>query len=42
MNSKKDYSTTTAILLFAQSENIESALKPIAPSCKQNVLLWKK
>tara|TARA_R110000868_G_scaffold81946_2_gene231741 strand:- start:52130 stop:52828 length:699 start_codon:yes stop_codon:yes gene_type:complete len=42
MNSKKDYSTTTAILLFAQSENIESALKPIASNCKQNILLWKK
>jgi len=42
MNLKKDFSTTTAILLFAQSEKIESALKPIALSNKQNVLLWKK
>lgn len=42
MNLKKDFSTTTAILLFAQSEKIESALKPIAFSNKQNVLLWKK
>lgn len=38
----KDYSTTTAILLFAQSENIESVSKPIACQKKQNVLLWKK
>jgi len=42
MNSKKDYSTTTAILLFAQREKTESALKPIASCSKQNVLLWKK
>ena len=38
----KDYSTTTAVLLFAQSEKIESGLKPIASCSKQNVLLWKK
>ncbi|SHG31173.1 hypothetical protein SAMN05444372_104221 [Flavobacterium micromati] len=42
MNLKMDFSTTTAILLFAQSEKIESALKPIASCSKQNVLLWKK
>ena len=42
MNCKKNYSAATAILLFAQSEKIESALKPIALSSKQNVLLWKK
>lgn len=42
MNSTKDYSTSTAILLFAQSEKIESALKPIATCSEQNVLLWKK
>ena len=42
MNLKKDFSTTTAILLFAQSEMIESTLKPIASTTKQNVLLWKK
>jgi len=39
---KKNYSTTTAILLFAQSEKIESAVKPLASCSKQNVLLWKK
>lgn len=33
---------TTAILLFAQSENAESVSKPIACQKKQNVLLWKK
>lgn len=38
----KNYSTTTAILLFAQAENIESDLKPITCLKKQNVLLWKK
>jgi hypothetical protein len=32
----------TAILLFAQSEEKESSLKPIASFSKQNVLLWKK
>jgi len=42
MNSKKDYSITTAILLFAQTEKTESTLKPIVSSWKQNVLLWKK
>lgn len=42
MNSNKDYFTTTAILLFAQSEKVESTLKPIALSSMQNVLLWKK
>ena len=42
MNSNKDYFTNTAFLLFAQSEKIESALKPIASSAKQSILLWKK
>jgi hypothetical protein len=42
INVKKKYSTTTAVLLFAQSENRESSSKPIASSLKQNVLLWKK
>ena len=37
-----DYSATTAVLLFAQSEKTESVLKPIASCSKQNVLLWKK
>ena len=32
----------TAILLFAQSEEVESAVKPIVSIKKQNVVLWKK
>jgi glycosyltransferase A (GT-A) superfamily protein (DUF2064 family) len=42
MNLKKKYSTTTAILLFAQSEKVEGSLKPFASCKKQNILLWKK
>lgn len=42
MNSKQDNYTTTAILLFAQSEKTESTLKQIVSCSKQNVLLWKK
>ncbi len=42
MNSSKNYSTTIAILLFAQSENIESISKPIICKKKQDKLLWKK
>ena len=42
MNLVKDSNSRTAILLFAQSENVESIIKPIFPSAKQNVLLWKK
>jgi len=42
MNSKRVYSSTTAILLFARSEGVESTLKPITFCTKQNVLLWKK
>ena len=42
MNLIMDYSSTTAILLFAQSERRVSTLKPIASSSKQNVLLWRK
>lgn len=42
MNLKKNYSTTTAILLFAQSEKVEGSLKPFASCKKQNILLWKK
>lgn len=40
----KNYTHTskTAILLFAQSENVERISKPIANNTKQNVLLWKK
>lgn len=42
MNNPKKTSPKTAVLLFAQSEEVESALKPIAYSAKRNVLLWKK
>ena len=42
MNLLKSNSSTTAIILFAKSEEIESSLKLIAPSAKQNLLLWKK
>ncbi|MBF2709589.1 TIGR04282 family arsenosugar biosynthesis glycosyltransferase [Flavobacterium soyangense] len=42
MGSLKNYFTTTAILLFAQSEKTESVLKPITFKKKQNSLLWKK
>ena len=42
MNLLKSNSSTTAIILFAKSEEIESAAKLIAPSAKQNLLLWKK
>ena len=42
MNSLKSNFSTTAIILFARSEKMESSLKLIAPSAKQNLLLWKK
>ena len=42
MNFIKDFSATTAILLFIQSEKTESALKPIASCSTQNILLWKR
>lgn len=42
MNIPKENIPKTAVLLFAQSEKVESALKPIAYSAKQNLLLWKK
>lgn len=38
----QDYSTSTAILLFAQGEKIESVSKPIVCQKTQNSLLWKK
>lgn len=41
MNSLMDYSST-AILLFAQSEKKQSKSKPIAYQKKQTVLLWKE
>ncbi|MFH4966396.1 DUF2064 domain-containing protein [Gaetbulibacter sp. M235] len=42
MNSEKINSSTTAILLFTQSEEATSVLKPINSSKKKNRLLWKK
>jgi hypothetical protein len=42
MHLKKNHSKTTAVLLFAQSENVESVLKPLAYSSKHNTRLWKK
>lgn len=41
MKFTKEYPKTTAILLFAQSENAESISKPIAYQKKQSLLLWK-
>ncbi|MFH7000625.1 DUF2064 domain-containing protein [Flavobacterium bizetiae] len=38
----KDHSSTTAILLFAQSEKVQSISKSIACKKMQNQLLWKK
>jgi hypothetical protein len=42
MNLKMDFSTSTAVLLFAQSGAVASTLKPIACCAKKNVLLWTK
>ena len=42
MKTVKSTTSRTAILLFAQSNKIESVLKPIATSKKQNDLLWSK
>lgn len=42
MNLDFKHSSSTAILLFAQSNKMESALKPIACQKKQNDLLWQK
>lgn len=42
MNLDCEHSFSTAILLFAQSDKVESALKPIAYTKKQNNLLWAK
>jgi glycosyltransferase A (GT-A) superfamily protein (DUF2064 family) len=41
MKGIKEFSTTTAILLFAQSEKVQSATKPIAYQEKQNRALWR-
>ncbi|EIA08546.1 DUF2064 domain-containing protein [Flavobacterium frigoris] len=42
MNLDCKHSLSTAILLFAQSDQVESAVKPIAYQKKQNDLLWQK
>jgi len=42
MNLDFKHSSSTAILLFAQSNKMESALKPIAYQKKQNDLFWQK
>lgn len=42
MNSKINFSTSTAILLFAQSEQTEVLSKNVSSSSKKNLLLWKK
>jgi glycosyltransferase A (GT-A) superfamily protein (DUF2064 family) len=42
MNKVHEFSTRIAILLFAQSDKLESAIKPIATNKRQNDLLWSK
>ncbi|MFB0905173.1 MAG: DUF2064 domain-containing protein [Nonlabens sp.] len=42
MNLDSKYSFSTAILLFAHSDKVQSALKPIAYNKKQNEVLWHK
>lgn len=42
MNLNNKHFSSTAVLLFAQSDKVESALKPIASSKRQNDLLWHK
>lgn len=42
MNLNNKHISSTAVLLFAQSDKVESALKPIASSKRQNDLLWHK
>ncbi|MBC5839161.1 TIGR04282 family arsenosugar biosynthesis glycosyltransferase [Flavobacterium muglaense] len=42
MNLDCKHTSSTAILLFAQSNTVESALKPIAYRKKQNEFLWGK
>ncbi len=38
----KQFTSSTALLLFAQSKNAQSMSKPIACQKKQTVLLWEK
>lgn len=42
MNCKNNSSSSTALLIFAYSDKVQSALKPIAYTKKQNELLWHK
>lgn len=42
MKCTMDFSSTTAILLFAQSNTVESALKAVVSRKKQNDALWSK
>lgn len=42
MLKKHIHPSKIAVLLFAQSENVESISKPITSSGKQNILLWRK
>lgn len=42
MSAKTNLNSTTAILLFAQTEQAEAASKIISSYSKNNILLWKK
>ena len=42
MSKVKSIPSLTAILLFAQSDKLESAIKPIATTKRRNDLLWNK
>lgn len=42
MNCKDPLSITTAVLIFAYGDKVQSTLKPIAYNRKQNVVLWHK
>jgi hypothetical protein len=42
MNCKDNPSLSTALLIFAQSDKVQSTLKPIAYNRKQNEALWHK
>ncbi|MCW2120921.1 DUF2064 domain-containing protein [Flavobacterium sp. 7A] len=42
MNAETNLNSTTAILLFAQTEQAEAATKKISSYTKNNILLWKK
>ena len=42
MNCKDPLSISTAVLIFAYGDKVQSTLKPIAYNRKQNVVLWHK